>query len=203
MCTKTLLRHRGGKKLTKNRNLFTSCNVLLVGHMLQLFRCGERDSISKLAGLLPGPPVEENASFCLSVGTTHSHTETKHAHNNSPNLSQLYREKITALMSVVHTCNWCPEPPIIQTKHWKLLMDCQRSVENKIIMLYLYASKEGGKVVHWKRKGEEQKACWYSMDSAFSAVRPLLNNLYFYGNWDADVLMWKRLLWKVHKQELK
>lgn len=107
----------GEKKLTKNRNLFTSCNVLLVGHMLQLFRCGERDSISKLAGLLPGPPVEENASFCLSVGTTHSHTETKHAHNNSPNLSQLYREKITALMSVVHTCNWCPEPPIIQTKH--------------------------------------------------------------------------------------
>lgn len=143
----------------KNRNLFTSCNVLLVGHMLQLFRCGERDSISTLAGLLPGPPIEENASFCLSVGTTHSHTETIHAHNNSPNLSQLYREKITALMSVFHTCNWCLEPPRIKAKHCKLLVDCQRSVENKIIMLCLYASKEGGKVVHWKRKGEEQKAC--------------------------------------------
>jgi len=119
MCTKTLLRHRGEKKTKKNRNLFTSCKVFLVGHMLQFFRCGERDSISTLAGLLPGPPIEDNASFCLNVGTTHSHTEGKtetiHAHNNSP---KLYREKITALISVVHTCNWCLEPPRIQIKHW-------------------------------------------------------------------------------------
>ncbi len=41
--------------------------------------------------------------------------------------------------------------------------------------------------VHWKRK-EEQKACWYIIDLAVGAVRLLLNNLYFYGNWDADVL---------------
>ncbi len=111
--------------------------------------------------------------------------------------AERWRENSHSIFSnIVHTCNWCLGPPITQTMQWNLLLDCRESAGNKTIIslnisvcvcVCVCVCVGGMGVVHWKRK-EEQKACWYIIDLAVGAVRLLLNNLYFYGNWDADVL---------------
>lgn len=100
--------------------------------------CGERDSVSTLAGLLPGPPIEENAPFCRHTLKL-SGKQRQYIPTINPSLSLSHPDtqpvrwrenNHTNFSNIVHPCNWCLEPPRIQTMQENLLLPGKSREQN-------------------------------------------------------------------------